>query len=177
MDAYPKIAPPSRIVTAVAVTLFVTAALAAAVLSWIDHHRPVLPVSVATRPHTGLGNSPESWPSATAGPQAELDFTHRDDLATLDLLGQYAAELAAPPAGRTGPATVLAEHQRLRRAISSDEHLVVLLLSTDLAHPASDAGRWLTLALGDFPDPASVTAWCHTVDAPHCVPRRLDPPR
>jgi hypothetical protein len=54
---------------------------------------------------------------------------------------------------------------------------VVLLRSTDLAHPANDRGTWLTIALGDFADRAAVTAWCHTVDARHCVPRRLDPPR
>ncbi|GIF14305.1 hypothetical protein [Actinoplanes teichomyceticus] len=181
MDAYRRIAPPgrraSRTVAAGAVAVFVTAALIAAVLAHLDRRAPAT-VSPPARPHTGLGARPEPWPQESAGgARAELEFTRRDDLAALDLRGQYAAELAAPPAGRSDPAAVLAEHQRLRRGIASDEHQVVLLRDTDLAHPADRAGAWLTVALGDFPDGPAVTAWCRTIAAQHCVPRRLDPPR
>jgi hypothetical protein len=167
VDAYRKT------VIAAAVALFVSAATAAVILSRLGHPSPSLPFTPAAQPRTGFGARPESWP-ARSGSQAELEFTHRDDLAGLDLTGQYAAELAAT---RDEPAAVLGEHQRLRRALASDEHPVVLLRSTDLAHPADDTGTWLTLALGDFADRAAVTAWCHTAGARHCVPRRLDPPR
>ena len=179
MDAYRKAGPPvrrSRVVTVAAVAVFAVAALAAAVLARIDRSGPALPLTPAAEPHTGFGPSPEAGP-AEAGPQAALEFTHRDDLAALDLLGQFAAELAAPPPGRSDPAAVLAEHQRLRRDLASDEHLVVLLRSTDLRHPVTEAATWLTVALGDFPDEASVVDWCRTSGVAHCVPRRLDPPR
>ncbi|GAA2708956.1 hypothetical protein [Actinoplanes palleronii] len=183
MDAYRKTAPParprSRAVTVAAITVFGAAALTAAILARFDRAAPpttLVPLLPAAQPTVGFGPSPESWPLGT-GPQAELEFTHRDDLAALDLLGQYAAELAAPPAGRTDPAAVLAEHQRLRRDLASDDHQVVLLRSTDLNHPVSEPGSWLTVALGDFPDQDAVTVWCHTISAAHCVPRRLDPPR
>ncbi|GIF04151.1 hypothetical protein [Actinoplanes siamensis] len=173
MDAYRKA------VTVAAVALIVSAALAAVFLSRFGsgsvagRSRPGQDPAPAARPHTGLGARPEYWPGSS-GPEAELEFTHRDDLTALELTGQYAAELAT---GRSGAGRVLAEHQLLRRSLASDEHPVVLLRSTDLAHPAGEAGSWLTVALGDFPDPRSVTAWCDTVSAPHCVPRRLDPPR
>ncbi|MFI1988607.1 hypothetical protein [Actinoplanes sp. NPDC020271] len=160
--------------TVAAVTLFFSAAVAAVVLPRLG--RAPAAASLAPPPavpRTGLGQRPEPWPDA-AGPQAELEFTHRDDLASIDLTGQYAAELADT---RAAAAAVLAEHQQLRRALASDEHPVVLLRSTDLKHPAGEAGSWLTVALGDFAGPAEVTAWCATVPAPHCVPRRLDPPR
>ncbi|BCY12569.1 hypothetical protein [Actinoplanes sp. L3-i22] len=168
MNAYRKL------VAVAAVTLFLSAAAAAAVLSRVDRTAPAyVPVAL---PRTGFGARPEPWPSAS-GPAAELEFTHRDDLATLDLTGQYAAELAAAAGDHTDPASILAEHQRLRRALASDEHPVVLLRTTDLRHPASDPGTWLTVALGDFPSSAAVTAWCHSVPTAHCLPRRLDPPR
>jgi hypothetical protein len=167
VDAYRKP------VIAAAVALFVSAAAAAAVLARLGHPSPGPSLTPAAHPHTGFGTRPESWPAAS-GPQAELEFTHRDDLAAVDLTGQYAAELAAT---HDEPSAVLREHQRLRRALASDEHPVVLLRSTDLAHPANDTGTWLTLALGDFADRAAVTTWCRTAGAAHCVPRRLDPPR
>ncbi|WP_189335927.1 hypothetical protein [Actinoplanes ianthinogenes] len=156
------------------VSLIAGAVLAAAVLPWGGGAEPVRLAPVAARPHIGLGPSPQSWPGSDDDPRAQLDFTRRDDLAALSLTGQFAAELAALSAD---PATVLAEHQRIRREIAGDEHPVVLLRSTDLAHPATDRGVWLTLALGDFPDRPSVTGWCRTISVPHCVPRRLDPPR
>lgn len=162
-----------KTVTVAAVALFLSAAMAAVVLSRFDREPAVASLAPAPTPLTGFGQKPDPWPDAS-GPRAELEFTHRDDLATLDLTGQFAAELAAT---NTDPAAVLAEHQRLRRDLASDEHPVILLRTTDLRHPAGDAGTWLTLAVGDFADQAEVTTWCHTIAATHCVPRRLEPPR
>ncbi|WP_436529946.1 hypothetical protein [Actinoplanes sp. HUAS TT8] len=161
--------------TVAAVALFFSAAMAAVVLSRFDREPAAASLAPAARPDTGFGQRPEAYPDE-ADPRAELDFTHRDDLAGLNLTSQYAAELASAGA-HADAATILAEHQRLRRTLASDEHPVILLRSTDLDHPSGDAGTWLTVALGDFPDPAAVTAWCATVPAAHCVPRRLDPPR
>ncbi|WP_043512215.1 MULTISPECIES: hypothetical protein [unclassified Actinoplanes] len=159
--------------TATAVTLFASAAVAAIVLSAFDRHSAPPALTPAAQPHAGFGPRPESWP-ASADPRAELDFTRRDDLATLTLSGQFAAELAAT----TGdPAVVLAEHQRLRRTLASSDHPVILLHTADLDHPRGAPGRWLTLAVGDFPDATAVTTWCHTVAATHCTPRRLLRPR
>ncbi|MCW2135802.1 hypothetical protein BXY51_000324 [Actinoplanes cyaneus] len=160
-------------VTVAAVTFFLSAAVAAVALSRVSRAPAGASLAPAAAPHTGLGLRPEPWPDAS-GPQAALEFTHRDDLATLDLTGQYAAELADT---RAAAAVALAEHQRLRRLLASDEHPVLLLRSTDLRHPEGEVGSWLTVALGDFADQAAVTSWCRTVPASHCVPRRLDPPR
>ncbi|GAA4586904.1 hypothetical protein BJY16_008059 [Actinoplanes octamycinicus] len=171
-----------KAVLAAAVVAVASAAVAAAVLARSGRPEPVRLAPVAARPQIGFGPSPESWPPSDAGPLAELEFTRRDDLAGLDLRGQFAAELAATTAsgasrGGPGPAEVLAEHQRIRRELAGDEHPVVLLRGADLARAGAPGDAWLTLAVGDFADRAAVTAWCAAARAGHCVPLRLAPPR
>jgi hypothetical protein len=145
----------------------------------------------------------ETVPEETADPEQAaldaLDAQHDQDLPTVSLHGQYAAQLASKNPGINDPyqtteagshvfqaADILREHQALR-AGTTDGTPVVLLKSTDYGKRQRyhGAALWVTFALGDFADGAAVLDWCagrfpkmsHDERANQCAARKLEPGR
>ena len=119
------------------------------------------------------------------------------DLLTVPIEGQYAAQLASKTVGIVDPnqiaangshtfyaQDILAEHNRLRQEFT-DEARVVLLLSTDYGRQQLYEGQplWVTFALLPDSSREEVAAWCArqfpslstAALENQCVPRRLNP--
>jgi hypothetical protein len=151
--------------------------------------------------------TPSDHPSAeattTTDPEeealAQLEALRQQDLPTVTFDGRLVAQIASKYPGISDPyqtaadgshtfrnSDILAEHQRLRGEHGDAAHPVILLRSTDYGKRQLIAGKplWVTFAVGDFPDRASVLSWCSshfghlsaTELKNHCDARNLRPP-
>ena len=131
------------------------------------------PVGIVTTVATPLATTPQAEP--TCDPLADLERLSAEGRAQVALRGQFAAQLASKYPGISDPlqttesgshtfaaADILAEHNRLRDAHSSDAHPVILLKSTDYGKRQKVGTHflWVTFAVGNFPDRQSVLDWC-----------------
>ncbi|MBP1783349.1 hypothetical protein J3R08_003199 [Micromonospora sp. HB375] len=144
----------------------------------------------------------QALPAAVADPEEEalarLEELHRQDLHTVPLDGQYAAQLASKTVGivdtnqvaANGSHTfyardILEEHASLRQRFGGEAR-IVLLLSTDYGRKQQLDGQplWVTFALLPNSKKEAVTGWCArqfpqmrgAALENRCIPRRLNPP-